>query len=771
MAPPGPGHQPDLAPDQESGNRRRRADDLDGPQSGGGAPPGLGASGTLGDELGAQPPSQAQELVERYGADAGMAEQLEANDPLALAHVAAALGRAGCSNAAWADALLGMYLGASPPGLTAALGAGPWFGVFADHALDLFLTDPVLVLLLHQAELGGPGAQAQTAGVVAQLYGALGLDESLALRHVAVEGLTSDGKVSSPVLAEMDTLLLTGTAGQMVQRAAELTQVVQSESEAFSLDVTDVVTSFAAPPTMAQMQAFLALLQGFEPRLVAWKGELLAFEKPSLRWVLRAAHQEQGEPDFEGTLREFRETFQAAIREFSAASDAYNSTEIERERELAQERERSGGLRHRGRTGEEPLDDQDWVPMHIPGLAVRRHPVPNGTVSRGTARGPDEITSAVVHTGTKTADSTIGVLGGKKLEGHYAIDPDGSTQQMHPASQSGAHAGVGNSSSVAIDLASGQDYGDSSAMYSFLQNSKQLIATAKVLQAHERVSPQIGAGGPHHRGEVFGSQLGDIDTLHGAYGGQATYGTRSDEAAGTLQGVYAHQELPDTNHSDPGSLYMMRLHTMRALLQAYEQQYGPIQLDDDKEVERVIGVFEAYKEATGNSAGPIDEAALNKRVQAKLARLPARDRKSPAKQEKIIRAVFTEMVEELAREHYGEGWADALAAVKAEIAADLDAGDVVYKDSVPEKKYLKGKIGRGCPSKKKDRPGYDRWQRDAAAYRSGSEYEAKERKFKARALASLATRVLVGRAYVTELQASVAEFRTYLQEHLPDLLQ
>ncbi len=781
---PPPKHERDPAPAKKSAGQ----DEASGPPGRDAAPgkktlPPLGGAGDLSAALGTAPaaPSLAEELARKHGADLSMAQALEASDPSALTKVREALEQQGASTQGLADALLGLYLDAAPASVGTNLGASPWFALLAAPAWDDLKADPTLLARLAEVDRGGVASQSPTAGVVAQVLTLAGLAGVAELRTVATEGLAADGKLDETSLLEVDRLLLSGEAAGHLSAVTALAQEITAEAQTFQAEVEAVEGELSVPPTMAEMDRFKETLTAFEPRLATWKQQLLAFEKPALGWVLRAAHEAQGEPDFDELLQNLRTSFQQAIGGYFGATDDYNTTEIERENELAQTPESKGGLRAQGPAAagkdeaEPALGDKDWVPMHIPGLKVKRHPLPKGTVSQASARGAGDITAAVVHTGGRTAEGTVGTLSGNKtdagkaqpLEGHYAVDPDGASLQMHPASQAGVHASSANKQSIAIDLATGAR-GDESALIGFLESGKQLIATAKLLEAHARVSPEIRAGGAHDRGEVFGAQLGEIDKLTGAYAGVASYGSKRGKAAADLKGVYAHQSLPDGTHGDPGGAYMQRLQAMQTLLAEYEKQYGPIQLEDDKEVERVLRVFERYREATGHGATPIDEAELEARVEAAVAKLPKAKRGSDEEREKIVRRVFNKMMAELAEEHYGEAYKAELAKVKAEVDANLTASDVVFAGSLPEKSFFEETLGKR-PGK--DDPTRAGWEAKAKRLVGKPAYAKAEQKFAERALSSLAKDILIGRAYKSELESRVGEFRLYLQQHLSDLLQ
>lgn len=546
-------------------------------------------------------------------------------------------------------------------------------------------------------------------------------------------------------------------------RATELTAEMAARSEQVRASVAATVAGMGSPPSLADVELLEALVADYEAQLMTWRPMLMALDQPETRWALEEAAAATGQ-DFGALAAGFQAAFEHANAVLFEATDVYNATEIGRERDLASApraqrlRASPGGGGARG--------DRDWAPIHVPGLVIAADPLTGPAPSAGRARGADAIDAVVVHTGSSDAEGTVDTLEGRGLAGHYAVGVGGDARQMYPASQSGAHAAVANAPSVAIDLAYG---GGSSrdSQVAFLDSGVQLVAAAKIITTHARLSPALAGGGVHARGELLGEHLADVDTLGGAYGGVATYGGAGARAvAGDLDGVVAHESLPDSDHSDPGQVYMLRLAAMIPLLEAYERRYGPLRLDDPAEVERVVAVIERYEAATGRAAGGVSQTELWRRVRERFGETPLPDVEA-GELDRALDDTLEAMQEELALARHGEGYDAARDAVRAELDREIPDRDIVFEGSVPERSYLRDALGlaRG------DDPYDAAHAADVATARGTSAYRAEETRFRRRVRASVTERIVRESAYVDAMDENLAAFRAYLEEHLPELLR
>ncbi len=127
-----------------------------------------------------------------------------------------------------------------------------------------------------------------------------------------------------------------------------------------------------------------------------------------------------------------------------------------------------------------------------------------------------------------------------------------------------------------------------------------------------------------------------------------------------------------------------------------------------------------------------------------------------------LRKEFKAMVKEMVNAKLGKTKKAELGKVRARVDAAIADADIPYKGTASEKRYLKSKTGL----KTEELEGSPK----VATIRASAAWKAKRTKYRLQIRSQTAKTILSGETYTSELESNLAEFRTYLAEHLPSLI-
>jgi len=598
--------------------------------------------------------------------------------------------------------------------------------------------------------------------------------------HAAAEDRLKPGSVpeSTPKSTPVDD-------EELRRRADATVDDIRTSAEGFRVRIASLVGAFAAPPTYEQMQQLDAVLRSFEGEIGRWRTLAMQVDQ---RLLAKTTPEWTGPDLLRRALEDLRDVFKDAVGAFQKTVDQRNDTEIRREVALTSKPRPQRGQpdeRMRNDAGKEPLGDRDWAPLYVPGLRIARNAQTNHTPTKGNARNPEQIKSAVIHTGGKTNQGTLNTLTANNLAGHFSVDGSGATEQTNPVSQIGAHAEVANKSSIAIDLAYAPGASsEANAQLAFLESTQQMLSAARILVAQDRVSPDV-IGRNNTRGATLGDHLDAARYMGGGFGTvMEVSGAKRPGMADDISGTVAHKELPDGDHADPGPMYMARLRAFLPVLQEYERRYGPIDVKDPKELERVVSVIERYEVITGRSAAGISIRDANLRAKVEIAMLEAKrtkDHKEPvgeADRQAIYDEVYSKLIDEMMAKVDPKDLKERKRTVREQVAAELPDADIHFDESVDGKKivfdYIEPLVEVPADTKKEDREKYI-WEHatsdQLARARNLGSYTKLEAAYPPIVRERIVGAIVRDRELKKTMDDNLAAFREYLAQHLPELIK
>jgi hypothetical protein len=704
----------------------------------------------------------AIELAFAFGGDETLAATLAAADPQLSGDARVAFMRfPTTSSPQVVDAVHQFLLCPDGDRLVAETGAGEWFTLYVGQLLEEMAKEPELILSLLECDLTANVDLIATNEQVLAAYEAMGQSHVLDLRTTAFELLSDLGELTMEAAVEADALLLTGDHITYLDQAHQVTREMEVRVSELQASIAAFEVAFEAAeeaPTWDQMDEIYQLLLAFDERVMTWRSLLLALRRPAVRWTLFVVAQDIGF-EVDPLTAEIETTLQRTLDAYYEATDRFNQAEIERETVLVQTRDlRIHPDDHERR--------QDWHVLHVPGLVVRQVPMTGqGRPSSRSGREVEEINLVVIHSGGATPDETVETLSSGGHPSHYAVGTDGDILQMYPAGLEGGHAGDANAGSIGIDLAYGPVVPNlDGAQVAFLESGAQLIVAARIINTHGRVSPDIVEGPAHHRDEAFATLIDHIEDLRGPTGNRADL----DDVEETLTGVIAHEDIPDSSHSDPGHVYMQRLYFMIPFLEAYESRYGPVEVNDPDEVERVITTFESFL-AEG------DFLLISQDEVIAQARANLEDDHSAADLDDEIDDIYEGMFEQLAEDYYetqGTTLREQEAIWLERIEDQVDDDEVRFDLSKEGRDFFVAH----SPDAPSSYQAFVEWALDAAnqtevqRVRALPDYGPLAAAFADEARGDRAEDMAIGFAVMTMLESRLDAFRAYLETAAPDLL-